>query len=103
MKTIYKLFFVKGKPYITIDEDVKIGDKAIVSVNDLYPTFVECMNDEQISLFQNPRTSSTKRYKIVHDESNFKFDEELIDKLNGSETPTLISIENNQIVVIDEN
>jgi hypothetical protein len=103
MTNIYKLFFVSRKPYLTIDEDVKVGDRAIVSVSDLYPTLVECMNEDQINIFQKPKTSSTKRYKVVYDENNYNFDKELISSLMEKELPSIIKIENDKFIVVDEN
>jgi hypothetical protein len=31
----------------------------------MFPSMVECFNDEQIGLFQNPITKMTKRHKVV--------------------------------------
>ena len=42
MKQIFKLFIVKDEPYLTVDEDVVIGDIAIVIVGDQFPSVVEC-------------------------------------------------------------
>ena len=49
MEQTFKIFVVQNEPYLTIDEDVKVGDKAIVTVNDMFPTLVECQNEDQIS------------------------------------------------------
>ena len=56
MEQTFKIFVVQNEPYLTIDEDVKVGDKVIITVGELYPTFVECQNDEQINLFQKRKT-----------------------------------------------
>ena len=60
-----KVFFIKDEPYFVSDENVKIGDFAIVTVSDEFPTLVECANEFQIDLFQKPTLSSTKRYKVL--------------------------------------
>ena len=65
MKQIFKLFIVKDEPYLTVDENVVIGDIAIVTVGEQFPSVVECKNDEQIKLIQDSKLSLTKRHKVV--------------------------------------
>jgi hypothetical protein len=45
MKQVFKLFIVRQEPYLAVDENVSVGDLAIVTVNDEYPSVVECMNE----------------------------------------------------------
>lgn len=65
MENTSKVFLVKNELYLVSDEKVVIGDTAIVTVSDEFPTLVECQNDFQIKLFQEPTLSSTKRYKVL--------------------------------------
>ena len=52
MKNTLKLFMVKGDLYLVSDEKVIVGDKALVTVGDEFPSVVECRNEVQIKLFQ---------------------------------------------------
>lgn len=101
MTQIFKLFVVKDEPYLTIDEDVKIGDKAIVTVNGMFPTIVECLNDEQIGLFQTPFTKMTKRHKVVMGPTDFTIEEDLKQKLVMSETSINVEYEEGEIKIIE--
>ena len=78
MKQTFKLFMVKEEPYLTVDEDVVIGDTVIVTVNNRFPTVVECQNEEQIKLIQTPKLSMTKRHKIVMKPNEISLDEKTI-------------------------
>jgi hypothetical protein len=73
---------VDKKPYLTIDEEVKIGDMAIVTVGDMYPSVIECKNDEQINVIQKPKTSSTKRYKVIMKPEEVKLEQSIIESLS---------------------
>lgn len=101
MTQIFKLFVVKDEPYLTIDEDVKIGDKAIVTVNGMFPSVVECLNDEQIGLFQTPFTKMTKRHKVVMGPTDFTIEEDLKQKLVMSETSINVEYEEGEIKIIE--
>ena len=101
MEQTFKIFVVQNEPYLTIDEDVKVGDKAIVTVGDLYPTFVECQNEEQINLFQKPKTSMTKRHKIVMGPQELNLEQELIDNLVRRGTGVVVEYENGEIKIMD--
>ena len=78
MEQTFKIFVVQNEPYLTIDEDVKVGDKAIITVGELFPTFVECQNEEQIKLIQTPKLSMNKRHKIVMKPNEISLDEKTI-------------------------
>jgi uncharacterized protein YxjI len=86
-----KVFFIDDEPYFVIDEDVKIGDFAIVTVSDQFPTFVECANEYQINLFQKPTLSSTKRYKVLFKPNQNKIPVD--DLKNATEETNIIEIE----------
>jgi len=101
MGQIFKLFVVKDEPYLTIDENVIIGDKAIVTVNGMFPSVVECFNDEQIGLFQNPFTKMTKRHKVVMGPDEFTIEEDLKQKLIMSETSINVEYEEGEIKIIE--
>ncbi len=92
MKQIYKIFMVDNKPYITIDENVVIGDKAIVTVGDQFPTLVECQNDEQINLFQKPKTSLTKRHKIVSESHGLQLTDEIVEYVRNKNGVTIVEV-----------
>jgi hypothetical protein len=101
MEQKFKIFLVEKQPYLTIDEDVVVGDKAIISVGDLYPTFVECKNDEQINLFQKPKTSLTKRHKVVMMPEELNLDETMMSLLSEKEGPLTVTYQNGEIKLAD--
>ena len=101
MTQVFKIFMVDQKPYLTIDENLKIGDKAIITVGELYPTLVECQNDEQIKLFQDPKLSMTKRHKMVMGPQELNLEQDLIDNLVGRGTGVVVEYENGEIKIID--
>lgn len=102
MEQTFKIFVVQNEPYLTIDEDVKVGDKAIVTVGDLYPTFVECQNEEQINLFQKPKTSMTKRHKVVMTPDKLDLDNEILNLLSEREEPLVVTYQDGVIKVVTE-
>ena len=102
MEQTFKIFVIQNEPYLTIDEDVKVGDKAIVTVGDLYPTFVECQNEEQINLFQKPKTSMTKRHKVVMTPDKLDLDNEILNLLSEREEPLVVTYQDGVIKVVTE-
>jgi hypothetical protein len=101
MNQIFKLFMVNKEPYLTIDEEVSVGDTAIVTVGDQYPSVVECKNDDQINIFQRPNTSLTKRYKVVMKPSEISLDDSVIQSLLLNDMPVLVEYDNGQINFIE--
>jgi hypothetical protein len=101
MEKVYNLFFIKNEPYLTIDENVKVGDTAIITVNNMFPTLVECQNDEQINLFQNPITKSTKRHKVIKKSNDINLSSDIIEKYKDSNESILVKIENEDIIIIN--
>lgn len=99
---IYKIFIIDGKHYVTIDEDVVVGDNAIVSVGDQFPTLVKCQNDEQISLFQKPKTSLTKRHKVIKENGTFTIPDDIIDYAKNKDGATIIKIVDGIVSLIDD-
>ena len=102
MEKTFKLFLVDNKPYLTIDEDVKIGDKAIVSVNDLYPTLVNCVNDEQINLIQKPKLSMTKRHKDLIESDTLELNDDVISLLSQKNGAITVKYNDGEIVVMED-
>jgi hypothetical protein len=102
MKQIFKLFIVKDEPYLTVDENVVIGDTAIVTVGDQYPSVVECQNDDQIKLIQNPKLSLTKRHKVVMKPSELNLDESITGYLNGEDGMIMVEVENGNFKILNE-
>ena len=101
MGQIFKLFMVDKKPYLTIDEEVKIGDMAIVTVGDMYPSVIECKNDEQINVIQKPKTSSTKRYKVIMKPEDVILEQSIIESLSVNDLPVMVEFENGEITIIE--
>ena len=102
MKQIFKLFIVKDEPYLTVDEDVVIGDIAIVTVGEQYPSVVECKNDDQIKLIQNPKLSLTKRHKVVMKPSELDLDESITGYLNGEDGMIMVEVEDGNFKILNE-
>ena len=100
MDQTFKLFIVDSKPYLTLDEDVKIGDKAIVTMNDMYPTLVDCANDEQISIIQKPLTKMTKRYKVVMLPDKINLDNKTITDLKEKEGSTIVKVVDGEVKIV---
>ena len=102
MEQTFKIFVIQNEPYLTVDEDVKVGDKAIVTVGELYPTLVECQNEDQINLFQKPKTSMTKRHKVVMMPDKLELDNDILNLLSESDGPLTVTYENGEIKVVTE-
>ena len=101
MGQIFKLFMVDKKPYLTIYEYLKIGDMARVTVGDMYPSVIECKNDEQINVIQKPKTSSTKRYKIIMKPEDVILEQSIIESLSLNDLPVMVEFENGEITIIE--
>lgn len=102
MKQIFKLFIVKKDPYLTIDENVTVGDLAIVTVGDQYPSLVECKNEDQINLIQNPKLSLTKRHKVVMKPNEMDLDESFDKYLEGDDAMVIVEVEDGNFKIIGE-
>jgi hypothetical protein len=95
MEQKYKVFFIDEKPYLTLDENVSVGDFAVVTVMDEFPSLVECVHDEQIKIFQNALLKSTKRYKLIFKPEQIPFSKEEIDLNTDENKEIVINLENN--------
>jgi hypothetical protein len=98
----FKLFYKDDEYFLTKDEDVVIGDDAVVTVNDLYPTIIKCQNQEQINIIQNPLTKSTKRYKIVERLKKDFFDNKTNDLLQQKEGAVIVEYQDGEIKIIED-
>lgn len=97
MTETLKLFMVKGELYLVSDEKVIIGDKALVTVGDEFPSIVECQNDDQIKLFQESKLSLTRRYKILQKVNDVEND--LKKHFKDKDGFILVEIENGKITI----
>ena len=97
MTETLKLFMVKGELYLVSDEKVIIGDKALVTVGDEFPSIVECQNDDQIKLFQESKLSMTRRYKILQKVNDVEND--LKKHFKDKDGFILVEIENGKITI----
>jgi hypothetical protein len=102
MKQIFKLFIVKNEPFLTVDENLVIGDTAIVTVGDQYPSVVECKNEDQIKLIQDSKLSLTKRHKVVMKPSKLDLDESITGYLNGEDGMIMVEVENGNFKILNE-
>jgi hypothetical protein len=103
MKQTFKLFMVKEKPYLTVDEDLSVGDTAIVTVGEFYPTVVECKNDEQISLIQDSKLSMTKRHKVIMKPEKINLDDETIRAFRNEDGFVMVEVEDGEIKIVTDN
>lgn len=97
MTEALKLFMVKGELYLVSNEKVIIGDKALVTVGDEFPSIVECQNDDQIKLFQESKLSLTRRYKILQKVNDVEND--LKKHFKDKDGFILVEIENGKITI----
>jgi hypothetical protein len=98
----FKLFYKDNEYFLTKDEDVIVGDTAIITVLDFYPTVVQCQNDDQIKIFQNPLTKSTKRYKVIERLNVDSFDEKTNSILQQKEGAVMVEYVDGEIKIIED-
>ncbi len=94
---------VKEKPYLTVDEDLSVGDTAIVTVGEFYPTVVECKNNEQISLIQDSKLSMTKRHKVIMKPEKINLDDETIRAFGNEDGFVMVEVEDGEIKIVTDN
>lgn len=92
---------VKEKPYLTADEDLSIGDVAVVTVGDLYPTIVECKNEDVIKLIQDSKLSLTKRHKVIMKPEKINLDEETIKAFGNDDGFIIVEVEDGEIKIVN--
>jgi hypothetical protein len=102
MEQKFKIFMVDNQPYLTIDENVIIGDKAIVTVGDLFPTLVECQNEDQIKIIQESKLSMTKRHKVVMTPDKMNLDEHTLSLLKGREGSVAVEYNDGEIKIMED-
>jgi hypothetical protein len=98
----FKLFYKDEEYFLTKDEDVIVGDTAIVTVNDLFPSVVVCQNEDQINIIQKPVTKSTKRYKVVERLKKDFFDEKTNGVLQEKEGAVIVEYNDGQINIVED-
>jgi hypothetical protein len=98
----FKLFYKDNEYFLTKDEDVIVGDTAIITVLDFYPTVVQCQNDDQIKIFQNPLTKSTKRYKVIERLNVDSFDEKTNSILQQKEGAVIVEYQDGEIKILED-
>ena len=76
-----KMIMVEDKPYIVSLDEVKVGDKTIVTVGGQYPTFVDCENETILNLLTSSKLSLTQANKIFMTPENLRFTSEQIEKI----------------------
>jgi hypothetical protein len=94
---------VKERPYLTVDEDLSVGDTAIVTVGEFYPTVVECKNNEQISLIQDSKLSMTKRHKVIMKPEKINLDDETIRAFGNEDGFVMVEVEDGEIKIVTDN
>ena len=87
---------------MAVDENVNVGDLAIVTVNDEYPSVVVCKNEEQIRLFQESKLSLTKRYKVVMKPNELDLDDSITDYLDGKDGMIMVEVEDGNFKILKE-
>jgi len=101
MEQKFKIFMVDDRPYLTVDKNVNIGDKAIVTVGDLYPTLVECQNEDQIKIIQESKLSMTKRHKVVLTPDKMNLDKETLKTLIENDGSLFVEYVDGEIKIIE--
>jgi len=102
MEQKFKIFMVDDRPYLTVDENVNIGDKAIVTVGDLFPTLVECQNEDQIKIIQESKLSMTKRHKVVLTPDKMNLDKETLKTLIENDGSLFVEYVDGEIKIIED-
>lgn len=98
MEKNLKIFLINKKLYLAEDENVSVGDTAILTVNEQFPNIVECKSDDQIKLFQESKLSQTKRYKVL--ESPNMLDDTFLSYFDDEDGNITVKITNGKIVVL---
>ena len=94
IKQKVKLIMVEEKPFIVSLDQLKLGDKAIVTVGGQYPSIVECANDTVLNLLLDSRLSLTNAYKIFMEPESLKFTSDQIEKILENDGELEVEIDN---------
>ena len=76
-----KLFIVDEKPYLASLDEIKVGDKVIVTVGGQYPTLVECENEMTLNLITDSKLKLTQPFKVFQGPDKVTLTSEQIEKL----------------------
>ncbi len=96
----FKIFLIENEPYLTISDNLIIGDLAIVTYNDNYASLVKCVNNEQINLFQNSKLSMTKSYKVILKPNQINLELEDLNKIKNIEGVINVEYVNGIITIL---
>lgn len=80
-----KLFIIDEKPYLVSLDELKVGDKAVVTVGGQYPSLVECSNEQILDLITNSRLTLTKPFKVYLEPEKITLTQSQIEMLNEGE------------------
>lgn len=92
-----KLFLVDEKPYLVSLDEIKVGDKAIVTVGGQYPSLVDCASEQVVKLITDSKLTLTQPFKIFLEPEKITLSREQIDKLIESDGVLEVEIENGVI------
>ena len=76
-----KIIIMETEPYLVSDEEIQLGDVAIVTVGNQYPSRVVCENETVLSLIKDPKLTLTKSYKLVGEPDKVKLPEARINTI----------------------
>jgi hypothetical protein len=76
-----KLIMVEDQPYIVSSDEIKIGDKALVTVGGQFPSIVLCENEMVLKLITDSKLSLTAAFKVFMEPELIKFEPQQIEKI----------------------
>lgn len=97
MKKKLKLHIVDEKPYLVSLDEIKIGDKLIITVGGQYPSIVECKNQITLDLITNPKLTLTQAFKIFMEPDKINLTPDQVDKVIENGGVLEVEIEDNKI------
>ena len=99
---MHKIIIIEKNPYLISDEEIQLGDVAMVTVGNNYPSKVVCENETVLELIKNPKLTLTKSYKLVGDSDKIKLPEDRINNIieNGGICDVLINGEEIKFITI---
>lgn len=89
-----KLFLVDEKPYLVSLDEIKVGDKAIVTVGGQYPSLVDCSSEQVIKLITEAKLTLTQPFKVFLEPEKITLSREQIDKLMETDGVLEVEVEN---------
>ena len=89
-----KLFVVDEKPYLVSLDEIKVGDKAVVTVGGQYPSLVDCSNEQIIKLITESKLTLTQTFKVFMEPEKITLSQTQIDNLLEGDGVLEVEIEN---------